>query len=70
MLLPVPRNLNFPITLSLFVIIFAVQTSIGKPSSRPYRLMAVCLARGDTLDLARADAIRASKKITVVSNGS
>lgn len=42
----------------------------GKHSSRPYRRMAVCLARGDTLDLARADAIRASKKITVVSDGS
>jgi len=38
----------------------------GKPSSRPYRRMAVCLARGDTLDEARAKALKASETVRIV----
>jgi phosphoribosylglycinamide formyltransferase 2 len=38
----------------------------GKPSTRPYRRMAVCLARGATLDEAKAKALRASETVKVV----
>ena len=39
----------------------------GKPTSRPYRRMAVCLARGDTVEQARDRARKASELITVHS---
>jgi phosphoribosylglycinamide formyltransferase 2 len=35
----------------------------GKPFPRPYRRMGVCLARGDSLDDARAKALRASQTV-------
>ena len=38
----------------------------GKPTARPYRRMAVCLARGDTLEEAKAKAVRASRAVTIV----
>ena len=38
----------------------------GKPSTRPYRRMAVCLARGETLDDARAKALEASRLVKVI----
>ena len=41
----------------------------GKPSTRPYRRMAVCLARGGTLEEARAKALKASETVRVVYPG-
>jgi phosphoribosylglycinamide formyltransferase 2 len=38
----------------------------GKPTARPYRRMAVCLARANTLEDARAKADSASKAVTIV----
>ena len=38
----------------------------GKPTARPYRRMAVCLARANTLEDARAKAASASKAVTIV----
>ena len=38
----------------------------GKPSTRPYRRMAVCLARGETLEDARAKALEASRLVKVI----
>ena len=38
----------------------------GKPTTRPHRRMAVCLARGETLEQAKSDALMASQKIKLV----
>ena len=38
----------------------------GKPSTRPYRRMAVCLARANTIEKARATALKAATEIQII----
>tara|TARA_B100001179_G_scaffold220598_1_gene195263 strand:- start:571 stop:888 length:318 start_codon:yes stop_codon:yes gene_type:complete len=38
----------------------------GKPSTRPYRRMAVCLARANTIEKARATALKAATQIQII----